>query len=154
MLVLLATNIDLNYRKLTSTELLNPTLQDKLVKFLHTSLEQYRDPEKDIRACLDYILDPKRGGFIFTATDHKNDLKGVVFLTHTHMGQFVPEFLLVYIATDKNERGKGIGKNLMKLVTETVNAPVALHVEHDNPAKKLYEKMGFTNKYTEMRWYP
>jgi ribosomal protein S18 acetylase RimI-like enzyme len=28
---------------------------------------------------------------------------------------------------------------------------IALHVEPDNPAKGLYEKLGFTNKYLEMR---
>jgi ribosomal protein S18 acetylase RimI-like enzyme len=28
---------------------------------------------------------------------------------------------------------------------------IALHVEPDNPAKILYEKLGFTNKYLEMR---
>jgi ribosomal protein S18 acetylase RimI-like enzyme len=31
---------------------------------------------------------------------------------------------------------------------------VALHVEPDNPAKKLYERLGFTNKYLEMRYQP
>lgn len=151
---MLATNTDIIYKKLSHIEIQNTSLQDKLVKFLFKSLEQFRDPECDIRACLDYILNPDKGGYVFTATDDKSDLKGVVFLTKTHMGLFVPEYLLVYIATDPNCRGKGIGKNLMKLVTSTVNAPVALHVEHDNPAKKLYEKVGFTNKYTEMRWYP
>jgi ribosomal protein S18 acetylase RimI-like enzyme len=29
---------------------------------------------------------------------------------------------------------------------------VALHVEPDNPAKFLYEKLGFTSKYLEMRY--
>lgn len=151
---MLATNIDITYKKLTQSEILNSKLQDKLVKFLFHSLEQFKDPERDIRACLDYILHPDKGGYVFTATDEKSELKGVVFLTKTHMGLFVPEYLLVYIATDPECRGKGVGKNLMQLVTSTVNAPVALHVEHDNPAKKLYEKVGFTNKYTEMRWYP
>jgi ribosomal protein S18 acetylase RimI-like enzyme len=28
---------------------------------------------------------------------------------------------------------------------------IALHVEPDNPAKILYEKLGFTSKYLEMR---
>ncbi|HAB28956.1 MAG TPA: GNAT family N-acetyltransferase, partial [Xanthomarina gelatinilytica] len=28
---------------------------------------------------------------------------------------------------------------------------VALHVEPNNPAIKLYESLGFTNKYLEMR---
>ncbi len=29
---------------------------------------------------------------------------------------------------------------------------IALHVEPDNPARFLYEKYGFTNKYLEMRY--
>lgn len=151
---MLATNTDITYKELTRSEIQNTDLQDKLVQFLFKSLEQYRDPERDIRACLEYIIDPNKGGHIFTATDEKNDLKGVVFLANTNMGLFVPEYLLVYIATDPACRGKGVGKGLMQFVTSTVKAPVALHVEHDNPAKKLYEKVGFTNKYTEMRWYP
>ena len=28
---------------------------------------------------------------------------------------------------------------------------IALHVEPNNPARFLYEKLGFTNKYLEMR---
>lgn len=144
----------ITYELIPHEDLKISQLQDKLIKFLFTSLEQYRDPEEDIRACLDYILDPQKGGYIFVAKDESQAIKGAVFLAKTHMGKFVPEYLLVYIATDKNERGKGIGKKLMQEVISHVKAPVALHVEHDNPAKKLYEKIGFTNKYTEMRWYP
>lgn len=144
----------ITYRTLTPFELNSSSFQDQLVNFLFHSLEQYRDPKEDIRACLDYILNPEKGGHVFIAINPQNILKGVVFLTNTGMGKFVPEYLLVYIAIDKNERGQGVGRNLMKTVFEKANAPIALHVEHDNPAKRLYEKLGFTNKYTEMRWYP
>lgn len=149
---MLATNI--TYKKLSRFELCNPAYQDQLVKFLHNSLEQYRDPEEDIRACLEYIIHPDKGGYVFAASDDKQVLKGVVFLTRTNMQSFVPDYLLVYIATDKNERGKGIGLQLITLVKDSVKAPIALHVEYDNPAKKLYERIGFSSKYAEMRWYP
>jgi ribosomal protein S18 acetylase RimI-like enzyme len=152
VIVLLATNI--TCKKLSRIELCNPTYQDQLVKFLFKALEQYRDPEVEIRACLDYIIHPEKGGFVFVAKNEKEELKGVVFLTRTNMDLFVPDYLLVYIAIDKNERGKGIGQQLVTLVKDSVKAPIALHVEHDNPAKRLYERIGFTSKYAEMRWYP
>jgi ribosomal-protein-alanine N-acetyltransferase len=67
------------------------------------------------------------------------------------MDGYIPENILVYIATDKNHRGKGIGKMLIELTIEKTDGDIALHVDADNPAKKLYEKFGFTNPYLEMR---
>ena len=29
-----------------------------------------------------------------------------------------------------------------------------LHVEPDNPARRLYERIGFSSKYVDMRWSP
>ncbi len=127
--------------------------QKSLISFLFKELGKFRDPVEDIRACLDYILDPKFGGHVFTATENQ-ELRGVVLVTKTNMHKFVPGYLLVYIATSSEHRGQGIGKSLLELVNTTLNSPIALHVEHDNPAKRLYERMGFTSKYAEMRWYP
>ena len=67
------------------------------------------------------------------------------------MDGYIPENILVYIATDKNLRGKGVGKQLMQKAIEVTNGDIALHCEPDNPAKFLYEKLGFTSKYLEMR---
>ena len=58
---------------------------------------------------------------------------------------------LVYIATHKNHRGKGIGKGLMQKTIDLAEGSIALHVEPDNPARFLYEKVGFSSKYIEMR---
>jgi ribosomal protein S18 acetylase RimI-like enzyme len=68
------------------------------------------------------------------------------------MSGYIPENILVYIAVDNSQRGKGYGKDLMKKAIELSEGDVALHVEKDNPARFLYEKVGFTNPYIEMRY--
>ena len=68
------------------------------------------------------------------------------------MKDYIPENILVYIAIHHKHRGKGIGKQLVKQAIETAEGNIALHVEPDNPAKHLYEKLGFSSKYLEMRF--
>ncbi|HNR54357.1 MAG TPA: GNAT family N-acetyltransferase, partial [Flavobacteriales bacterium] len=63
----------------------------------------------------------------------------------------IPENILVYIAVDRSSRGKGVGRRLMQAALDKARGSIALHVEPDNPARKLYEALGFTNKYLEMR---
>ena len=67
------------------------------------------------------------------------------------MDGYIPENILVYIATHKEYRGKGIGKKLMEETLNFAKGDIALHVEANNPARRLYEKYGFTNPYLEMR---
>lgn len=67
------------------------------------------------------------------------------------MDSYIPENILVYIATHRDYRGKGLGKELMKIAINTTEGDIALHVDPDNPAIRLYEKLGFVNKYLEMR---
>ena len=78
-------------------------------------------------------------------------IKGAVVINRTGMNGYIPENILVYIAIDKNSRGEGLGKRLMQEVIEHADGDIALHVEANNPAKILYEKLGFTNPYLEMR---
>jgi ribosomal protein S18 acetylase RimI-like enzyme len=65
------------------------------------------------------------------------------------MKDFIPENILVYIAVDNSQRGKGYGKQLMQKQYQLLKE-ISLHVEPDNPAKD-YMKNRFTNKYLEMR---
>ncbi|MCH7400706.1 GNAT family N-acetyltransferase [Belliella kenyensis] len=128
-------------------------LQKKEVAdFLFAHLEQYGDPVKDIMKCLDYALDQAvdKGGFAVLAREN-DQIVGAVVVNKTGMSGYIPENILVYIAVDASQRGKGVGKKLMKTAIDMANGDIALHVEPDNPAKKLYESLGFTNKYLEMR---
>jgi ribosomal-protein-alanine N-acetyltransferase len=121
-----------------------------IAEFLHTHLEQYGDKIEDILKCIDYAMNPAKGGNIIVGLDHEK-IVGVVILNNTGMKDFIPENILVYIAVDNSQRGKGFGKKLMQKAIDTAEGNIALHVEPDNPAKGLYEKLGFTNKYLEMR---
>jgi [ribosomal protein S18]-alanine N-acetyltransferase len=122
----------------------------EVVAFLYHHLDQYGDDKKDIEKCLNYVFNPNRGGLILLAHEDRK-LVGVCIINDTGMSGFIPEHILVYIAVDRNIRGKGIGKKLMKAAIENTPGNIALHVEPDNPARVLYEKLGFTSKYLEMR---
>lgn len=121
-----------------------------IAHFLFTHLEQYGDKTEDILKCIDYAMNPAKGGNIIVGLD-EDKIVGVVILNNTGMKDFIPENILVYIAVDNSQRGKGFGKKLMQKAIDTAEGNIALHVEPDNPAKGLYEKLGFTNKYLEMR---
>lgn len=124
--------------------------QQTIIDFLFTHLEQYGDTKEDISKCIDYVMNPNKGGNIIIGTE-KNKIVGITILNNTGMQGYIPENILVYIAVDNSQRGKGYGKKLMQKAIEITSGNIALHVEPDNPAKKLYDSLGFTNKYLEMR---
>lgn len=125
----------------------------KLVDFLFTNLDRFGDPKKDIDNCIAYALSDAegKGGFIVVGED-EGELVSAVIMNKTGMSGFIPEYVLVYVATLANKRGKGYGSKIINKVHEIAGTDVKLHVEYDNPAKRLYERLGYVNKYAEMRW--
>ncbi len=126
--------------------------KNEIAEFLFNHLGKYGDPKDDILKCLDYALDQglQAGGFVVMAREN-GELVGVLVMNKTGMSGYIPENILVYIAVDAEQRGKGIGGKLMGMAIKMASGAIALHVEPDNPARKLYERLGFTNKYLEMR---
>jgi ribosomal protein S18 acetylase RimI-like enzyme len=72
------------------------------------------------------------------------------------------EMRLMDISLLPQHRGHGIGKHLTRQLMDecqTSNRKLTLHVEHNNPAQHLYERLGFLtteNKgvYLYMEWHP
>lgn len=126
--------------------------KEQVVDFLHIHLQEYGDDKKDIKKAIDYAVKEfsSFGGFVILLIE-QGEILGTVVINHTGMGGYIPENILVYIATHNEHRGKGLGKTLMEKAIEFTKGDIALHVEHTNPAKGLYEKFGFTNPYLEMR---
>ena len=121
--------------------------------FLHYKMQPYHDTLADVRRGLDYALSEskEKGGFLIVA-GLKNRLLGVVVILRTGMRGFVPENLLLFVAVEPELRSRGIGRNLIERALKVCEGNVKLHVEPDNPALRLYERIGFTNKYLEMRY--
>ncbi len=131
----------------------NQGQKEEIVNFLHNHLGPYGDPKEHILKCLHFAVgEPSiaMGGCIIVISANE-EIQGVTIINKTGMSGYIPENILVYIAVHENARGKGIGKQLMQKAITTAEGGIALHVEPDNPARFLYEKLGFENKYLEMR---
>ena len=127
--------------------------KERIVNFLHDHLEQYGDEKEHIMKCMNYAVKDIEsfGGLALEMKEGEKTL-GAVIINHTGMSGYIPDSILVYIATHRDYRGKGLGKLMMEKILENTNGDVKLHVEPDNPARFLYEKYGFTSKYLEMRY--
>ncbi len=127
--------------------------KEEVTNFLVRHLGEYGDSKESIAKCIEYALNPNNhpGGLIIVARTEE-ELVGATVINGTGMSGYIPENILVYIATHEDYRGQGIGEKLMKKAFKHTDGDIALHVEPQNPAKKLYEKLGFENKYLEMRW--
>jgi GNAT superfamily N-acetyltransferase len=143
----------ITYEVLSAVDTVTTLEREQIVKFLHTHMGRYRDDRISIGNAIEYALSdrPHQSGFILMAKD-LNEHVGVVVMNHTHMEGYIPENVLVYIATHGDYRGRGIGAELIQRCIELAKGDIALHVEHDNPARRLYERMGFENPYLEMRY--
>lgn len=142
----------IKYEILTPAETIGLVQRNEIADFLFEHLDEFGDDKADIKKAIDYALESgvTPGGFVVTARDNRSVI-GAVVMNRTGMAGYIPENILVYIAMHGGYRGKGIGKELMKRAINKADGNIALHVEPNNPAKFLYEKLGFTNKYLEMR---
>jgi [ribosomal protein S18]-alanine N-acetyltransferase len=137
----------------TEKQPLSNTEKEEVCDFLYKHLDEFGDPREAIMKSIDYAMKniESFGGFILVARED-DDIKGAVVINKTGMGGYIPDNILVYIAVHRDQRGKGLGKKLMKETLDTAEGDVKLHVEHNNPARFLYKKVGFTSKYMEMRY--
>ena len=143
----------LNIQAFYNDEQLNQFMnREQFIDFLFNHLGQFGDSKSAINKCIDYAfgINGGQGGFLLVAYDN-DELIGALIMNKTGMSEFIPENILVYVAVDANKRGKGYGKEICQYAFNMVDGDVKLHVEYDNPAKRLYERLGMKSKYAEMR---
>jgi [ribosomal protein S18]-alanine N-acetyltransferase len=137
----------------TVEELTRTDTVDRLAAVTSEWMHPYNDTAADTRQGILDALEgrPAPGGFIVTAV-RQNRLAGILVMLRTGMSGYIPPNLLLFLAVDPSLRCNGIGTLLMKTALRNTNGPVKLHVEADNPAKRLYEKLGFSPAYLDMRY--
>jgi len=128
--------------------------RERVLEFLFKHLGEYGDPIPDIDKSIGYALEEYKsfGGFILVSYNDNAEITGAVIVNKTGMKGYIPDNILVYIATHEDYRGQGIGKKLMLETIRLADGDIALHAEPHNPAVFLYEKVGFKTKYKEMRY--
>ncbi len=127
--------------------------REKFIDFLHRHLDKFGDSKEAIGKSIDYAFSTEKGcgGFLLAAYND-DELTGALVMNKTGMSGYIPENILVYVAVDSRFRGKGFGRQIVDKALSMAEGDVKLHVEYENPAKRLYERIGFTTKYAEMRY--
>lgn len=149
----------LNFKIFNSNGEISTIEKTQVIEFLYKHLDEFGDSKEDIGKAVDFALrinSPSApiiplGGMILLGK-FEGEIAGAVVMNRTGMNGYIPDNILVYIAVHKDHRGKGYGKQLMKKAIELTKGNIKLHVEPDNPARFLYEKIGFTSRYLEMRY--
>lgn len=125
---------------------------EAIIDFLYNNLDEYRDDKNSIKNAAQYALsqEPNKGGHVIVSKG-EDTISGAVIMNLTHMKGYHPPNYLVYIAVHRRYRGTGLGKALVQKANDVTEGGIALHVESENPARFLYEKLGYKNKYLEYR---
>ncbi len=144
----------LRFKKITNEKDFNNELpRERFIDFLYRHLDKFGDSKDAIGKSIDYAFSDEKGcGGFLLAVYNDDELIGALVMNKTGMSGYIPENILVYVAVDSRFRGKGFGREIVNKAISMADGDVKLHVEYDNPAKRLYERIGFTTKYAEMRY--
>lgn len=125
---------------------------DSLAAFFHETMTPWQDTLPDVKKALDYAFGyaPGQGGFLVLAREGTRRA-GALLMLETHMGGFVADHLLLFVSVEPDQRGRGLGRQIVEKALAECPGSVKLHVDFENPARRLYERLGFEAKYTEMR---
>lgn len=126
---------------------------EDMARYFSETMVPYNDSFEDTMAAVNYAFKPGDGPGGFLNIVHTGEkLVGACLMLRTGMSGYIPEWILLMVTVDPATRGQGIGRKLIDTCLAEADGDVKLHVEYDNPAKRLYERIGFTTKYAEMRY--
>lgn len=141
--------------KATNLDELDKIVQiDKLTEFTYKHMKPFNDTVSDTKLGITHALTgvPDKGGFVLVAK-RDDEVVGCLVMLATGMKNYIPSYCVLFVGVNSSLRGLGIGQQIMEVGIKEADGDIYLHVDYDNPAKRLYERLGFQNKYAEMRFY-
>lgn len=144
--------MDLQVEVLSAIDTVTTLQKKEIVDFLVENLGPFGDSPEDMLNCLEYALSdrPHQGGMVIVGR-FKGKIASCLVLNKTGMTGYIPENILVYIATKEDWRGQGLASKILKETLIRAKGDIALHVSENNPAKAFFKKFGFLKAYDEMR---
>lgn len=106
-----------------------------------------------VQEALDYALKrkPSFGGYILTTWEGRKIVAAIV-VNRTGMEGFSPNNLCSYVAIDGHcADQEDILQQLIEKAIIHANGDLALHLEPDHPALRIYQRLGFRAQYLELR---
>jgi threonine synthase len=121
--------------------------RETLVDYVYNYLDRYSDSKTETLEAIELAMEK---GFILVAK-REEDIAGVVIIVNMGFEEFIPKYHLAYIGINPNNKGRGIGSDLIKAAIDLTQGNLSLHVDLDNKnARRLYKKMGFKHAYDRM----
>jgi threonine synthase len=125
------------------SEISKAKLTETVIKFL----DKYQDSYQETIDAIEMAI---KDGFILVASRQDN-IDGICVVVDLKIDKFIPRYHLGYIGINPDNKGRGLGSELIKEAIDITEGNISLHVDLDNKnAKKLYKKMGFVHKYDRM----
>lgn len=122
-----------------------------VIRFLLANTENAS--KKSIEEAVEYALKtkPSFGGFVLTAQVNQ-EIVAVIVANRTGMAAYNPSHIFVYLSVapsfiDQEDL-------LQHFITKAISysdGEVAMHVKPDNPALRVFHKLGFSAEYLELR---
>ena len=126
--------------------------KSKLMDFLEANTENGKFSKNEIAEAIECAVKERAslGGFIF-ALKEDDELLGAIVVNATGMENRNPKHRLSLFAVARAHRHNGIAKHLVEYAIQKAGRDMAIQLEPGKREMAFFEKLGFKEKYVEMR---
>ena len=138
------------FQLLNTTDFVTTLEKEAIINFLLENLDDYTESRDNVSRAIEYALSkfPHQGGFILMAKNG-NEIQGVAVVNRTNFEEYFPENILVFIATSRDERRKGIALELLNRTKVYSKGSILVRITKDGQINQLFTKAGFELQSTE-----